>query len=570
MKNSPSPPDPLPRPKPPFDEERDDPIDIEFHEEPADRISELSALQLLDLIRVRLELQGADTREFFVLRERIEELEETQYEAMSAIEQLNAAVDQLRAPALKIGTLLELREDDTALALSGGEYLCKIGPDLPKEALETGMRVTLNEAYVITSVIGLDDTGPVVKVGEVLGRDRLRVHSEHSMSDMVVRRSTLLRKEKIEPGQELKLDGQQRLAVEIVARKAESKHTVTGVPETPWSAIGGQDEAVKAIRDAVELPYMHGDVFKTFNHPVPKGFLLHGPPGCGKTLLGRATAWNLQRQIAEETGQQLQEFFLQVKGPEILNMWLGESERQVRDLFAQCRKKASDGHLCFLFIDEAESILGTRTAERAGTNILNTLVPMFCTELDGIEPLHNIVVILASNRADLIDPAILRPGRIDRKIRVQRPDRVGTRAIYRIYLDREFPLAEDVDKLADEIVDAHFSEAAENRFLEVSYVNGRREQLMRGDLVSGAIIESIVERAKELAIHRSIDSGETSPVTLEDLKKALELEYEENELFPPTSMTEDWLKLTDFEPGSVVDLTPYRKSKREGERRTAI
>ncbi|MEM7015391.1 MAG: AAA family ATPase, partial [Verrucomicrobiota bacterium] len=246
--------------------------------------------------------------------------------------------------------------------------------------------------------------------------------------------------------------------------------------------------------------------------------------------------------------------------------------RQVRDLFAECRKKASDGHLCFLFIDEAESILGTRTGERAGTNILNTLVPMFCTELDGIEVLHNIVVILASNRADLIDPAILRPGRIDRKIRVRRPDRVGTEAIYRIYLNRDFPIENDnAEQMAKEIAEAHFAEIPENRFLEVSYVNGRREQLMRGDMVSGAIIESIVERAKEIAILRSIDAGETSPVTLDDLKKALELEYEENELFPPTSLTQDWLKLTDFEPGSVVDLTPYRKAKeKDSGRRSAI
>ena len=541
--------------------------------EPTDRLSQLSTLQLLDLIRVRSELKGIDTPEFDILRERVSELEDIQDEAMTAIEQLNHAVDQLRSPALRIGTLLELRDEGTALALVGGsEYLSRVDPDLALQALETGMRVTLNEAYVITSTIGIDDTGPVVKVAEVLGRDRLRVHSEHSMSDMVVRRSTLLRKDKIERGQEIKLDGQQRLAVEIVAGKAESKHTVSAVEATPWEVIGGQDEAVKTIRDTVELPYLHGDVFKTFNHPVPKGFLLHGPPGCGKTLLGRATAWNLQQQIAAESGDRLPEFFLQIKGPEILNMWLGESERQVRELFDRCRKKAAEGHLCFLFIDEAESILGTRTGERAGTNILSTLVPMFCTELDGIEPLHNIVVILASNRADLIDPAILRPGRIDRKIRVQRPDRKGAEAIYRIYLSREFPLEnDDAALMAEQITDVHFAETAENRFLEVAYVNGRREQLLRSDLISGAIIESIVERAKEIAILRSIDAGETSPVTLDDLKRALDLEYEENELFPPSSLTQDWLKLTDFEPGSVVDLTPYRKAKEKGgSRRSAI
>ncbi|MEM7012341.1 MAG: AAA family ATPase, partial [Verrucomicrobiota bacterium] len=295
--------------------------------EPMDRLSELSTLQLLDLIRVRFEMKGIGTAEFDILRERVSELEDIQHEAMTAIEQLNQAVEQLRAPALRIGTLLDLRQDGTAMSLVGGsEYLCNVDHDLAHQALETGMRVTLNDAYVITGVIGLDDTGQVVKISEVLGRDRLRVHSEHSLSDMVVRRSTLLRKDKLEPGQEVKLDGTQRLAVEIVAHKTESRHTVAAIEETPWEAIGGQDEAVKAIRDTVELPYLHGDVFETFNHPVPKGFLLHGPPGCGKTLLGRATAWNLQRQISKQSGEQLEQFFLQVKGPEILNMWLGESE----------------------------------------------------------------------------------------------------------------------------------------------------------------------------------------------------------------------------------------------------
>lgn len=539
----------------PLDNPDDGPIP-----EPQER---LSALQLLDSLREKLELDGYDSEGFTLLRQRIVEMEDIQHDAMSAIEQLNAAVDELRAPALRIGTLLDIREDSTVLTLVGGsEYLCKVDPGLPHESLETGMRIAVNEAYVLTRTLGIDDSGPVVKVSEVLGRDRLRVSSEHSMSDMVVRRSTLLRKEKIDPGTEIKLDGQQRIAVEIVSNKTKSKHTVTSVPPTPWEAIGGQKEAVKAIRDAVEMPYLHGEVFKTFNHPVPKGFLLHGPPGCGKTLLGRATAWNLQQQIEERDGVHRPEFFLQVKGPEILNMWLGESERQVRELFIQCRKKADEGHLCFLFIDEAESILGTRTGERVGTNIVNTLVPMFCTELDGVEPLQNIVVILASNRADLIDPAILRPGRIDRKIRVRRPDKKGAHAIYKIYLERKFPLAEDAQELATKITDKHFEESEENRFLQITYVSGRHEYLHKKDLISGAIIESIVERAKELAIFRSIDSGDISPVTLEDLERAFYVEYEENELFPPTTLTQDWLKLTDFDPGSVVELTPFRKSKR--------
>jgi proteasome-associated ATPase len=243
-------------------------------------------------------------------------------------------------------------------------------------------------------------------------------------------------------------------------------------------------------------------------------------------------------------------------------MWLGESERQVRDLFAQCREKAAEGHLAFLFIDEAESILGTRHAMRAGTNILSTLVPMFCSEMDGLEPLQNVVVILASNRADLIDPAILRPGRIDRKIRVRRPDKTAAREIYSIYLADDLPLAEQRDKLIDGIVDAHYAQADGNRFLDITFRSGRHDYLYRGDLASGAIIAAIVERAKESAIKRSIATRTEAPITQQDLQEALVKEYLENELFPPSDITEDWLKLTDFDPSNVVRLSPYRSNER--------
>jgi proteasome-associated ATPase len=318
---------------------------------------------------------------------------------------------------------------------------------------------------------------------------------------------------------------------------------------------------VRAIRDSIELPLLHADLFRRFKHTVPKGFLLYGPPGCGKTLLGRATAHNLRVQLREETGIDRPEFFLSVKGPEILNMWLGESERQVRDLFAQCREKAAEGRLAFLFIDEAESVLGTRQAFRGGTNILSTLVPMFCTEMDGLEPLQNVVVILASNRADLIDPAILRPGRIDRKIRVRRPDEAAGREIYRIYLSADLPLAEPAEDLVNAITAEHYAKKDDNRFLEVSYRSGRRDHLYRGDLASGAIIAAIVERAKEYAIRRSIETGRETPINRADLTAALAQEYRENDLFPPNDVTEDWLKLTDFDPENVVRLTPYRPAK---------
>jgi proteasome-associated ATPase len=350
--------------------------------------------------------------------------------------------------------------------------------------------------------------------------------------------------------------------LEVIGVGKRIERSLETVNEIPWSSIGGQDEAVQSIRDTIELPFLHKALFKKFEHNVPKGFLLHGPPGCGKTLLGKATAFNLRQQIKAETGVDRPEFFLHVKGPEILNMWVGESERQVRDLFAQCRERAADGHLAFLFIDEAESILGTRRAGRY-SSILSTVVPMFCTEMDGIEPLTNVVVIIASNRADLIDPAILRPGRIDRKIKVNRPNKEGAQKIYEIYLKDTLPLAESREELAKVITEAHYGHTADNQFLEIVYRSGRKDFLYRGDLASGAIIAAIVERAKSLAIKRAIETKEDTKITREDLIIAMKKEYSENDLFPPTDITEDWLKLTDFDPDNVIRLGPIRPRKKD-------
>ncbi|HKB89411.1 MAG TPA: AAA family ATPase [Opitutaceae bacterium] len=527
-------------------------------------IEHLSALQLCDLISERLRQVGANPWDIRLLRDRVEELEEVQDQARSAVEQLTAAVEKLRSPALRIGTLIHRIGEDRALVCVGGtDYVCNVDPSLPETVLEAGMRVLLNEAFAVTDSFGLDKSGPVVKISELLSDGRLRVAQEAGGSDSVVVRSSLIGKEKLKAGLEVRLDANQRVAVEIIGMGKRLDRTLTAIEPLLWSAIGGQEEAVQAIRDSIELPLLHGDLFKRFKHAVPKGFLLYGPPGCGKTLLGKATAHNLRIQIRETTGIDHPEFFLSVKGPEILNMWLGESERQVRDLFAQCREKAAEGHLAFLFIDEAESILGTRHAPRGGANILSTLVPMFCTEMDGLEALQNVVVILASNRADLIDPAILRPGRIDRKIRVRRPDESAARTIYGIYLTDDLPLAEPRQALIDAVTTAHYAKTEANRFLEVSYRSGRREHLFRGDLSSGAIIAAIVERAKEYAIKRSIAEKKEMPITQQDLLDALNIEYKENDLFPPTDITEDWLKLTDFDPNNVVRLAPYRLTEKE-------
>jgi len=531
----------------------------------------LSALQLVDVISHKLLVQGMLPSDMAMLRRRVEEMEEMQDEARNAVEKLSEAVDKLRAPALRLGTLLQkLAKSRALVCVNGTDYVCSVDPALPEVALETGTRVLLNEAFAVTDSFGFEKNGPVVRISEILSDGRLRVGNETGISDAVVVRSSLLAKEKLKPGLDLRLDTNQRVAVEIIGTSKRLDRSLSRVEAIPWTSIGGQIEAVQAIRDSIELPFLHAKLFKRFNHPVPKGFLLFGPPGCGKTLLGKATAHNLRLQIREETGEDHPEFFLNVKGPEILNMWLGESERQVRDLFAQCREKAAEGHLAFLFIDEAESILGTRQAVRMGSNILSTLVPMFCTEMDGIEPLQNVVVILASNRADLIDPAILRPGRIDRKIRVRRPDKDAAREIYKIYLTDELPLAESRTDLVEAVVDAHYAKADSNRFLDITYRSGRHDYLYRGDLASGAIIAAIVERAKEFAIKRSIEKRDESPITKQDLLDALQREYRENDLFPPSDITEDWLKLTDFEPGNVVRLAPYRQSDRPAEGSSTI
>jgi proteasome-associated ATPase len=526
-------------------------------------LGKLSTLQLVDLINHRLAMQGSMPSDMTLLRRRVEEMEELQDQARAAVEKLSEAVDKLRAPALRLGTLLQKLPKARALVcVNGTDYVCNVDPSLPEVSLETGNRVLMNEAFAVTDTFGFDKNGPVVKIVELLSDGRLRVGNDSGISDGVVVRSSLLTKEKLKPGLELRLDSNQRVAVEIIGTAKRLDRSLSRVEPILWSSIGGQQEAVQGIRDSIELPYLHAKLFKRFNHPVPKGFLLFGPPGCGKTLLGKATAHNLRLQIREQTGEDHPEFFLSVKGPEILNMWLGESERQVRDLFAQCREKAGEGHLAFLFIDEAESILGTRHASRIGTNIVSTLVPMFCTEMDGLEALQNVVVILASNRADLIDPAILRPGRIDRKIRVRRPDKEAAREIYKIYLKDDLPLAEPQAALVDAVVEEHYAHSEANRFLDVAYRSGRHDYLYRGDLASGAIIAAIVERAKEFAIKRSIEAKTECPLTRQDLLDALVREYRENDLFPPSDITEDWLKLTDFDPGNVVRLSPYRASER--------
>ena len=510
-------------------------------------------------------------RELLDLRPELSDREETMVEARRMIEKLEEVIKKVTSPANRIGTFLGATSRDTAhIVVGGADYYCNVDPRIPLAKLKKGTRVLVNEAYVIVGDLGFETAGPVTKITEVLSDDRLRVGSEHGLQSMVLQRSADLAASTLKSGDEVRVDPNYRMALEMLARTKSHEHYLDVVPELPWEKVGGQEAALQAIKDAIELPLLHVDLFKKFQHATPKGFLLYGPPGCGKTLIGKATAYNLTKQLREKTGAEMTEYFMHVKGPEILNMWVGESERMVREIFATAREKRREGFMPFVFIDEAESILGTRRASRY-SNILSTLVPMFCSEMDGIDSLNDVVIILASNRADLIDPAILRPGRIDRKIKVNRPNKRGARDIYRIYLTDDLPydgaLAKEadnvgaaVDHLIERFAEWQFAKREENKFLEVTLRSGRKETLYRSDLISGAIIASIVERAKAMAIKRAIATQQEEGIRETDLQLAFNAEYTENDIFPATDVTEDWLKLIDYDPENVVKIAPVRPS----------
>ncbi|CAA9209382.1 MAG: Bacterial proteasome-activating AAA-ATPase (PAN) [uncultured Chthoniobacterales bacterium] len=548
----------------------------------------LSLLQAFDLAVASISPHDPLRREFLALREAIADQEEMIGDARQMIEKLEEVIKKVTSPANRIGTFLGNPSRDTAhIVVGGSDYYCNVDPRLSISKLKKGTRVLVNEAYVVVGDLGFETGGPVTKITEVLGTDRLRVGGEHGMQSTVLQRSAELAKSTLKSGDEVRVDPSYRMALEAMSHPESRDHYLDVVPELPWEKVGGQDEALQAIKDAIELPLIHGELFQKFQHATPKGFLLYGPPGCGKTLIGKATAYNLTKQLREKTGHEMKEYFMHVKGPEILNMWVGESERIVRDIFATAREKRREGFLPFLFIDEAESILGTRRASRH-SNILSTLVPMFCSEMDGIDSLDDVVIILASNRADLIDPAILRPGRIDRKIKVQRPNRVGAREIYRIYLTDALPYAasvtrdasstgEAINGLIDRLLEAQFARRDENKFLEITLRSGRKEMVYRSDLLSGAIIASIVERAKGRAIKRAIASSGASSsadgadgITEEDLQFAFHAEFSENDIFPPADITEDWFKLIDYDPENVVKIAPARAAEQKSRPPSAV
>ncbi|MBI5854543.1 MAG: AAA family ATPase [Nitrospirae bacterium] len=504
---------------------------------------------------------------------------------------LSDVVGKLTAPANRIGTLLEIPADGLArIAVGGAEYYTHVDPRVAPEALKIGTQVLVNEAFAVIKTLGFDRHGPVLKIAEVLPDGRLRFESEMGRQAVILQRSSELADVGLKAGDEVRVDPSHRIAVERLEDRRAQTHVLDDIPTITWEQIGGQQAAIEAIRKAIEYPLLHAKTFEQYKFTQPKGFLLYGPPGCGKTLIGQATAASLSKLARESTPAALPGrepeppitggVFLHVKGPEILNMWLGESERIVRDLFTQARARRTAGLLPFIFIDEAESVLGTRRAMRS-FNISNTLVPMFCAEMDGIESLRDVVIILASNRPDLIDPAVLRPGRIDRKIKVARPNRDAAAEILTVYLTADLPLDPSLiaahqgeaaaarNALVTRITEAIFRRTDENRVLSIRLRSGQNKTLYRGDLLSGAILASVVQRAKEKAIDRSLGDrtgAGLNGITAEDLLESVDAEYREGEMLPPDDAAEEWLKLLDHHPEQVVGVSSFRKGRLSEER----
>lgn len=560
-----------------------------------------SPLELIDQCLASLPEGDQRIPLLYQLRHRLVEQATSSQQQEADMKKMQAVIEKLTAPANRIGTLLGQPEEGVARIMVGGaEYYANVDPRVEKDSLQVGHQILVNEAYVVIRSLGYDRSGPIVKIRELLADGRLRIDQEAGRQGILIQRGDDLTGVDLKVGDEVRLDPTHRIAIERLENPQARSHLLAELPTVRWEHIGGQQEAIGAIRRAIEYPLLHEGLFTRYQFQQPKGFLLYGPPGCGKTLIGQATAASLGQLLAEHPaspsssgedpirsmGSKLPSInggmFLHVKGPEVLNMWVGESERIIRDLFLQARQYRQAGKLPFIFIDEAESILGTRRAVRS-YNVSNTLVPMFCAELDGIESLSQVVVILASNRPDMIDPAVLRSGRIDRKIKVGRPGRKDAGEILRVYLTDDLPYAaQDAGKgetgertavphIVEGLLEHVFQRSPENRVLAIRLRNGRREILYRRDLLSGAVLAGIVRRAKERAIERAIQGGDQNHagLTLEDLVISCNEEFKESEIFPPDDSAEEWLKLLDYAPDQVVGVSPLQPGKAGEEHRTS-
>ena len=471
------------------------------------------------------------------------------------IEGLREEVEKLSQPPASFGVYLGTNDDGSVDVFTAGRKMrVNLSPDVETDLLRKGAEVILNEALNVVEVLLPDRAGEVVKVKDRLGEDRVIVIGRGD-EELVATLGTSLLDEQIRAGDPLLIDPRSNVALEKLPKEEVEELVLEEVPDVSYEDIGGLEGQIEAIRDAVELPFLYAELFQEHQLEAPKGVLLYGPPGCGKTLIAKAVAKSLADKVRERTGRQdAHSYFLNIKGPELLNKYVGETERQIRQIFQRAKERSEEGLPVIVFFDEMDSIFRTR-GTGISSDVESTIVPQLLSELDGVETLKNVIVIGASNREDLIDPAILRPGRLDVKIKIERPDAAQAADIMAKYLNPTVPIhPEDVARASGDVkvttarmiqstIDRMYSEAEDNRFLEVTYASGDKEILYFKDFNSGAMIENIVRRAKKEAIKRFLSMGEKG-IKAEDLSRAIRDEFKENEDLPNTTNPDDWARIS--------------------------
>ena len=539
--------------------------------------------------RLRKKLEDAP-KEFMILENKLreanrqlvqafnqnEKLVNTLYEAREQITSLKEEVDKLCAPPSTYGVFLSINEDATVNILSQGRKVkVNLHPSIKAEEIKPGQELVLNEGLNVVETAGYEIQGEVVVLKEVLDEERAIV-TQRADEDRVGIIADPLRQVKLKIGDHLLIDAKSGYLLEKLPKSEVEDLSLEEVPDISYDDIGGLGSQIETIKDAVELPYLYADYYKEHHLAPPKGVLLYGPPGCGKTMIAKAVANNLAARISEKRGEKVKGFFLNIKGPELLNKYVGETERKIREIFIKAREKAAEDVPVVVFFDEMDALFRTR-GSGISSDVETTIVPQLLAEIDGVEHLKNVIVIGASNRQDLIDPAILRPGRLDVKIKIERPDAASAVDIFNKYMTVELPIHEDeirqssgdtqgaVDRMIAATIEEMYSLGEENRFLEVTYANGDKEVLYFKDFSSGAMIESVVRRAKKLALKRYIQLSEKG-IKVEDLLNAVREEFKENEDLPNTTNPDDWAKIAGKKGERIVYVKPLMGETKEKQR----
>jgi proteasome-associated ATPase len=505
-----------------------------------------------------------------------ERLVATLKEARDQIVALKEEVDRLAQPPSGFGVFLEARDDGTVEVFTGGRKLrVNVSPAVDVESLKRGQEVMLNEALNVVEALGFERVGEIVMLKELLEDGERALVISHADEERVVRLADSLLDQPIRAGDSLLLEPRSGYVYERIPKAEVEELVLEEVPDISYEEIGGLSRQIEQIRDAIELPYLHSDLFKEHRLRPPKGVLLYGPPGCGKTLIAKAVANSLAKQVAEKTGQSGKSFFLNIKGPELLNKYVGETERHIRLVFQRAREKASEGTPVIVFFDEMDSIFRTR-GSGVSSDVENTIVPQLLSEIDGVEGLENVIVIGASNREDMIDPAILRPGRLDVKIKIERPDAEAAKDIFSKYLVPDLPLHPDdlaehggsreatIQGMIQSVVERMYAESEENRFLEVTYANGDKEVLYFKDFNSGAMIQNIVDRGKKMAIKQFLETGQKG-LRVQHLLTACVDEFSENEDLPNTTNPDDWARISGKKGERIVYIRTLVSGKQGAE-----